>query len=494
MASLLLQESGSQENLIFPANAAGKAGLPPDDVTEQISPTGGPDSMAKKPKIKELLDESSCSHNQTRKVACNAPTPGATTGGCAFEGAQITLFPFADAAHLVHGPITCLGSSWETRATGTSWHGRDLTQMGFTTDININDVVFGGEAKVSAAIAKIVERYAPEAVFVYSTCVTALIGDDLDMVCKQAAAQHQIPIVPVHAPGFVGSKNLGSRLGGESVLSHLIGTKEPERITPFDINLIGEYNVTGDMWQYKPLLEELGVRVLATLSGDGRIAQIRTAHRAKLNVLVCAKSLVSVTRKMQEQYGIPSISLSFYGKRDTSDGLRAIAKALGDPDLIARTDRLIAREEARLETELAPYKTYFQGKKAILNTGGNKTWSIAAALQDLGIEVVATAVKKATEDDRAKARQYLGSSGVLMMNPGSEQAKLIDSKGADLLLAGGRSLYTAIKKGIAFADVNQEKKKSYGGYRGLINLAEDLKNALENPVFRNVMRSAPWEK
>lgn len=450
--------------------------------------------MANKPKIKELLDESSCTHNQSRKVACNAPTPGATTGGCAFEGAQISLFPYADAAHLVHGPMTCLGSSWETRATGTSYPGRNLTQMGFTTDININDVVFSGEEKVAASIDYIMEHYKPEAVFVYATCVTAMIGDDIDLICKQAAAKHKVPMVPVHAPGFVGSKNLGSRLGGEAALSHLIGTREPEETTPFDINLIGEYNVTGDMWQYSPLLEELGIRILSTLSGDGRIAQIRTAHRAKLNVIVCAKSLVSLTRKMEERYGIPSISLSFYGRRDTSDGLRAIAKALGDDDLIAKTDQLIAREEADIAVKLKPYQSFFQGKKAVLNTGGNKTWSIASALQDLGIEVVATAVKKATEDDRAKARQTLGEKGVLMMNPGVEQAKLIDETGADLLLAGGRSLYTAIKKGIAFADVNQEKKKSYGGYEGLLNLAEDLKNALQNPVFKNVSRRAPWEK
>lgn len=450
--------------------------------------------MANKPKIKELLDERSCTHNQSRKVACNAPTPGATTGGCAFEGAQISLFPYADAAHLVHGPMTCLGSSWETRATGTSYPGRNLTQMGFTTDININDVVFSGEEKVAASIDYIMEHYKPEAVFVYATCVTAMIGDDIDLICKQAAEKHNVPMVPVHAPGFVGSKNLGSRLGGEAALSHLIGTREPEETTPFDINLIGEYNVTGDMWQYSPLLEELGIRILSTLSGDGRIAQIRTAHRAKLNVIVCAKSLVSLTRKMEERYGIPSISLSFYGRRDTSDGLRAIAKALGDDDLIAKTDQLIAREEADIAVKLKPYQSFFQGKKAVLNTGGNKTWSIASALQDLGIEVVATAVKKATEDDRAKARQTLGEKGVLMMNPGVEQAKLIDETGADLLLAGGRSLYTAIKKGIAFADVNQEKKKSYGGYEGLLNLAEDLKNALQNPVFKNVSRRAPWEK
>lgn len=450
--------------------------------------------MSSKPRIKDLLDESSCEHNKTKTAACNAPTPGATTGGCAFEGAQISLFPYADAAHLVHGPMTCLATSWETRATKTSWPGRDLTQMGFTTDININDVVFSGEEKLAKAIDYLMEHYAPEAVFVYSTCVTAMIGDDLDLICKQATEKHGVPMVPVHAPGFVGSKNLGSRLAGEAALRHLIGTKEPESTSDFDINLIGEYNVTGDMWQYSQLLDELGIRVLSTLSGDGRIKAIRTAHRAKLNVIVCAKSLISLTRKMQEEYGIPSVSLSFYGKRDTSNGLLAIAEALGDVDLIARTKALIEREEAILEAQLIPYKQVFAGKKAVLNTGGNKSWSIASALQDLGIEVVATAVKKATEDDRQKAREYLGENGVLMMNPGAEQAKLIDERGADLLLAGGRSLYTAIKKGISFADVNQEKKKSYGGYNGLLNLAEDLKNALENPVFKLVARRAPWEK
>ncbi|PLX82274.1 MAG: nitrogenase iron-molybdenum cofactor biosynthesis protein NifE [Desulfuromonas sp.] len=450
--------------------------------------------MTPKPKIKDLLDESACAHNKTRKTACNAPTPGATTGGCAFEGAQITLFPYADAAHLVHGPMTCLGASWETRATKTGWEGRDLTQVGFTTGISTKDVVFGGEQKLLDAIGYIVERYAPEAVFVYATCVTALIGDDIDAVCRHAEGKHGVPVVPVHAPGFVGSKNLGSRLGGEAALAGLIGTAEPEEATPFDINLIGEYNVTGDMWQYSHLLEELGIRVLSTLSGDGRIARIRTAHRARLNVIVCAKSLVSLTRKMEERYGIPSVSLSFYGKRDTSAGLLAIAEALGDAELVARTRRLVAREEAKLEEKLKPYREVFRGKKAVLNTGGNKSWSIASALQDLGIEVVATAVKKATEADREKAREHLGEKGVLMMNPGAEQSKIIDETGAHLLLAGGRSLYTAIKKGIAFADVNQEKKKSYGGYGGLLNLAEDLKNALENPVFTNVARRAPWEK
>jgi nitrogenase molybdenum-cofactor synthesis protein NifE len=450
--------------------------------------------LAPKPKIRELLNESSCPHSQSKKSACNAFVPGATTGGCAFEGAQISLFPYADAVHLVHGPNTCLGASWETRLTKTSWPGRDLTQMGFTTGISTNDVVFGGEEKLREAIAYVVEHYAPRAVFVYSTCVTAMIGDDIDAVCKKACATHGIPVVPVHAPGFVGSKNLGSRLGGEAVLSHLIGTLEPETTTPYDINLIGDYNVTGDMWQYTPLLEEIGIRVLATLSGDGRVEKIRTAHRAKLNVLICAKSLVSLTRKLNERYGIPFISVSFYGKRDTTAGILAIAEALGDEDLLNRAREVTAREEALLEKRLATYREVFRSKKAVVNTGGNKSWSIASALQDLGIEVVATSVRKATEVDKEKARRYLGEKGILMTKPAQEQARIIDETGADLLLAGGRSLFTAIKKKIAFVDVNQEKKTSYGAYAGLLNLAKDLQCSLQNPVFKNVARRAPWEK
>lgn len=451
--------------------------------------------MVNRAKIKELLNESACSHSKDKKPGegCDKPKPGLAAGGCAFDGAQISLFPYADAVHLVHGPQTCLGASWETRETLSSYEGRNHTFMGFTTGITTNDVIFGGDKRLEDSINFVMEQYKPEAIFVYSTCVTALVGDDIDMTCKLGSEKHGVPVVPVHAPGFVGGKNLGSRLAGEAVLEHLIGTKEPVKTTPYDINLIGDYNVTGDMWQYLPIFEKIGIRVLSSMSGDGRVSSIRTAHRAKLNVIVCAKSLITLCRKMKEQYEIPWISVSFYGRRDTSFAIREIVKALGDPVLIAKAEEVIAEEDAKLQERLMPYKKAFSGKKAVLNTGGNKAWSIASGLQDLGIEVVATSIKKSTEDDIAKAREYLGEDGLLMKSPASQQAKVIDERGADILLAGGRSLYTAIKKKISFIDVNQEKKVSYGGYEGLLNLAQDLQYAFDNPVFANVAAKAPWE-
>ncbi|BAK71929.1 nitrogenase component 1 [Arcobacter sp. L] len=444
--------------------------------------------MVNKKLIKELLSESACSHNKTKKSSCDKPKPGATSGGCAFEGAQIALFPFADVVHLVHSPATCIGASWETRQTLTSHHGENNTVTGFTTDVNTNDVIFGGDKKLEEAIDYIVEHKNPKGIFVYETCVTAMIGDDMDNTCDRMEKKHGIPVVVIHSPGFVGGKNLGSRLGGESVLHQLIGTREPEEIHPFGINLIGEYNVTGDMWQYTPLLEKIGIKVVSTLAGDGRIENIQMAHTAKLNVIVCAKSLISLTRKMQEKYEIPYISISFYGKRDTSNAIRSIVNAFGDEELSKRAEAVIAEEEAKLEVALIPYRKVLEGKKAILNTGGNKTWSIASALQDIGIDVVATSVKKATLEDREICAQYVK---ILMEDP-SEQSKLIDEHNIDILLAGGRSLYTAIKKKVAFVDVNQEKKVSYGAYAGLINLAIDVSNAVNNKVFKIVGNPEPW--
>ncbi|KIM06284.1 MAG: hypothetical protein KU38_13120 [Sulfurovum sp. FS08-3] len=447
--------------------------------------------MINKKLIRELLNESACSHNEKKKSSCDKPKPGATSGGCAFEGAQIALFPYADAVHLVHAPATCIGASWETRATPTSWEGENNVVMGYSTDITTNDVIFGGHKKLEASIEYIVAHKNPKALFIYETCVTAMIGDDMDNIASRMQEKYGIPMVVVHSPGFVGGKNLGSRLGGEAVLHQLIGTKEPQEIHPFGINLIGEYNVTGDMWQYTPILEKIGIKIVSTLAGDGRIENIQMAHSAKLNVIVCAKSLITLTRKMQEKYNIPYISVSFYGKRDTTNAIMSIVNAFGDAQLIANAQKIIQEKEAKLEERLAPYREILHGKKAILNTGGNKSWSIASALQDIGIEVVATSIRKSTLEDIEIAKEYVK---ILMKNPAQEQAQLIDEHQVDLLLAGGRSLYTAIKKRVAFVDVNQEKKISYGAYGGLENLAIDVVRAIENPVFKIVGTKAPWEQ
>ncbi|HEY9620346.1 MAG TPA: nitrogenase iron-molybdenum cofactor biosynthesis protein NifE [Crinalium sp.] len=450
-------------------------------------------------KINELLSESACEHNHKKegkgknKSCTQQAQPGAAQGGCAFDGAMIALVPITDAAHLVHGPIACAGNSWGSRGSLSS--GPTLYKMGFTTDLSENDIIFGGEKRLYKAILEVQQRYQPAAVFVYSTCVTALIGDDLDAICQKAAEKTGAPVIPVNSPGFIGSKNLGNRVGGESLLEYVVGTAEPEYTTPYDINLIGEYNIAGELWGVLPLFEKLGIRVLAKITGDGRYQEICYSHRAKLNVMICSKALINMARKMEERYGIPYIEESFYGIEDINRCLRNIAKAFGDRTLQERVEYLIAEETEKLNHELKPYRERLKGKRVVLYTGGVKSWSIISAAKDLGMEVVATSTKKSTEEDKARIRELLGADGI-MMDKGNAQEllRVIEKTKADMLIAGGRNQYTALKAKIPFLDINQERHHPYAGYVGMVEMARELEEALYSPVWAQVRKPAPWDE
>ncbi|MCE1169877.1 MAG: nitrogenase iron-molybdenum cofactor biosynthesis protein NifE [Azovibrio sp.] len=451
--------------------------------------------------IQALLDEPACSHNTKEKSGCARPKPGATAGGCSFDGAQIALLPIADVAHIVHGPIACSGNSWDNRGTRSS--GPSLFRVGMTTDLSETDVVMGrAEKRLFHAIKQAVENYKPAAVFVYATCVTALVGDDMEAVCKAAAERWGVPVIPVDAAGFYGTKNLGNRLAGEAMFKYVIGTAEPRPALPhpagiptYDVNLIGEYNIAGEFWKVAPLFDELGLRILGTLSGDARFHEVQTMHRARVTMVVCAKALLNVARKMQEQFGIPFFEGSFYGVKDTSQALRDFARMIGDPDLMARTEAVIAREEAKADAALQPWRERLKGKRVLLYTGGVKSWSIVSALQDLGMTVVATGTKKSTEEDKARIRELMGEDAK-MIDDGSPKALLSTYKEyrADILIAGGRNLYTALKARIPFLDINQEREFGYAGYEGMEELARQLALSIESPVWQAVRTPAPWAR
>jgi nitrogenase molybdenum-cofactor synthesis protein NifE len=460
-------------------------------------------SVSLKAKIAEVFEEPGCDINQgksekERKKGCTKQlSPGAAAGGCAFDGAKIALQPVVDVAHLVHGPIACEGNSWDNRHSASS--GSTIYRSGFTTDINELDVIYGGEKRLFKSIREIIEKYDPPAVFVYQTCVTALTGDDIEAVCKRAAEKFGKPVIPVNAPGFAGPKNLGNKLGAEALLDYVIGTVEPEFTTAYDINIIGEYNLVGELWQVKPLLDALGIRILSCISGDGRYNEIASAHRAKVNMMVCSKSMINIATKMEQRYGIPYFEGSFYGISDMSETLRQIASLLvkqgADAELIERTERLIEVEEARAYKRIAEYKKRLQGKRVLLITGGVKSWSVVAALQEGGMEIVGTSVKKSTKEDKEKIKEIMGEGAdahmIDDMTPREMYAMLKEAR-ADIMLSGGRSQFVALKARMPWLDINQERHHPYGGYEGMVELVHEIDRAIFNPVWQQVRIPAPW--
>jgi nitrogenase molybdenum-cofactor synthesis protein NifE len=278
-------------------------------------------------------------------------------------------------------------------------------------------------------------------------------------------------------------------------LQHVIGSKEPEYTTNYDINIIGEYNIAGEMWAVTTLLEKLGIRILGKITGDARYEDICSAHRAKLNVMICSKALINIASSMKEKYNIPYMEESFYGIDDMNRCLRDIAKFFGDAELIERTEKIIEEEVSKLNIQLEPYRRKLKGKRMVLYTGGVKSWSIVSAAQDLGMQVVATSTKKSTEEDKARIKNLLGKDGIMLEKGNPEELlRVIKETKADLLVAGGRNQYTALKAKIPFLDINQERHHPYAGYIGMVEMARELSEAVYSPIWRQVRKPAPWDE
>ncbi len=416
------------------------------------------------------LTEQGCNINPKDKV-CRA------RGGesCAFDGAMIALQPLADCVHLVHGPIGCCGNSWESRGS-FSVHG-DLHRKGFTTALSELDIVYGAEEKLLMAIRESVSAVRPKAVFVYATCVSGLTGEDIESVCRRAEEELSIRVIPVNAPGFVGPKNLGNRIAGETLLKYVVGTGEPNfEVTKYHINLIGEFNIAGDLYDVEPLLEKIGVKVLSRITGNGTFEEVTYAHRASLNVMVCSRALINMAKAMKARYGIPYIEVSFFGYSETSMALRSIASSLGISDRKVR--EVINHEEKAMFERLKDYSS-LKGLRALLYSGGVKSWSLISALRDLGIETVAVGVKKSSYEDEEKARERLSPDAEVFTDTSYKNImRIYRQKDAHMMIAGSRNIFIAIKEGLPYVDVNQERHTSFAGYEGLLRLAHHIESSV----------------
>ncbi len=200
---------------------------------------------------------------------------------------------------------------------------------------------------------------------------------------------------------------------------------------------------------------------------------------------------------MQQRYGIPYFECSFYGIGDMSNALRQIASLLvqrgASEDLLARTERLIQAEERRAWERIASYRERLEGKRALLITGGVKSWSVVAALQEAGLEIIGTSVKKSTKEDKERIKGIMGQDAFMFDNmTAREMYKMLRDAKADIMLSGGRSQFVALKARMPWLDVNQERHHPYAGYEGIVELVHEIDRAIYNPVWQQVRIPPPW--
>ena len=421
------------------------------------------------------------------QLDCNKQSAAGSVSqrACVFCGSRVVLYPIADALHVVHGPLGCAAYTWDIRGALSS--GPQLHRLSFTTDLREMDVIDGGEKKLSRALCQLIDRYQPKAAFVYSTCIVGVIGDDVEAVCRQVAALKAIPVLPVHSEGFKGTKRDGYRAACEALLK-LVGTGSTDGISPVSVNILGDFNLAGEVWMIRDYYEKMGIQVVATITGDGRVDDIRRAHGASLNLVQCSGSMMHLAKTMHEERGIPFRKVSYFGIEDMAQALYDTAQffAGAAPGIVERTAELVRQEIAVIMPQIAQYRKKLEGRKAAVYVGGAfKAFSLVRALRLLGMDTVMVGSQTGLAEDYEELRQLCDEGTIIAddSNP-LELCSFLQEKEVALFIGGVKERPIAYKLGVGFCDHNHERKEPLAGFTGMLNFAREVYNTVASPVWK----------
>ncbi|HZW25363.1 MAG TPA: nitrogenase molybdenum-iron protein alpha chain [Gallionella sp.] len=427
--------------------------------------------------------------------------PGVMTiRGCAYAGSKGVVWgPIKDMIHISHGPVGCGQYSRAGRrnyyvgTTGVNAFGT----MNFTSDFQEKDIVFGGDKKLAKLIGEI-EQLFPlnKGISVQSECPIGLIGDDIEAVSKKAAKELNKPVIPVRCEGFRGvSQSLGHHIANDAIRDWVLGNRDTAAFesTPYDVTIIGDYNIGGDAWATRTILEDMGLRVIAQWSGDGTLAEMENTPKAKLNLLHCYRSMNYISRHMEEKYGIPYMEYNFFGPTKIEASIREIASFFDD-SIKAKAEKVIEKYKPMMQAVIDKYKPRLQGKRVMLYVGGLRPRHVIGAYEDLGMEVVGTGYEFAHNDDYDRTIKEMGNATLLYDDvTGLEFEEFVKKVKPDLVGSGIKEKFIFQKMGIPFRQMHSwDYSGPYHSYDGFAIFARDMDMTLNNPCWSNL--TAPWLK
>lgn len=487
---------------------------------------------------------------EAQVIEANTRTiPGVITNrGCAFAGCKgVVLGPLKDVVNIVHGPIGCAYYSWLTRRNKAHSDDPAKNYLAYcvSTDMQESDIVFGGEKKLAQTIDEVMEIFKPQAITISATCPVGLIGDDIQAVARQAVEKHGISITAYSCEGYKGvSQSAGHHIANNILMSEVIGQGEMEEpLSPYTINILGEYNIGGDGWVIKKLLEEIGYTIQAVMTGDGSYEELKNAHIAELNLVQCHRSINYIATMLEVKYGTPWLKVNFIGIRSTIESLRNMALYFGDQRLMEKTEEIISREISRIEPLLEPYQRICSGKTAFCFVGGSRGHHYQGLYEELGIETILAGYEFAHRDDyegrqvipdiksdadsknipelriepdperfrikmspekleELKAKIPLGYYDGLNphMKEGSiivddlnhfETEEFIRILQPDIFSSGIKDKYSVQKMGIPSKQLhNYDYSGPYAGFEGAVNFARDISMCFTTPAWNYLV--PPW--
>lgn len=469
------------------------------EVMEEI--LDGYNDKTKKDRKKKLdvvkADDIKCGINANRKIR-----PGVMSmRGCAYAGAKGVVFgPIKDMIHISHGPVGCGQYSWAARrnfANGVPGIDNYVT-MQITSDFQEKDIVFGGDKKLTNLVSEANNLFPlNKGVSILSECPIGLIGDDIEAVARSTSKEIEKPVIPCRCEGFRGvSQSLGHHIANDSLRDWVYEKDlegKPVEDSPYNIALLGDYNIGGDAWSSRKILEDMGLNVISQSTGDQSVNEIVNTSKAKLILLHCYRSMNYISRYLEEKHGIPWLEFNFFGPTQIYKSMRKIAEQF-DEKIQKRTEELIeTKYKPAFDKIVGKYKPRLDGKNAMLFVGGLRPRHTIPAFRDLGVQVSITGYEFAHNDDYTRTLEYVDQTTFIVDDMNEyEMEKLIENFKPDMVGSGIKEKYSTQKSGIPFRQMHSwDYSGPYHGLDGFAVFARDMDMAINGPVWKKV--TPPWK-
>jgi nitrogenase molybdenum-iron protein alpha chain len=339
------------------------------------------------------------------EIAANTRTiPGIISQrGCTYAGCRgVVMGPIYDLLQITHGPVGCGFYAWMSRRNLARPKAGEVNYMQYcmNTDMQEDQIIFGGEKKLRQAIREAYAIFKPKAIAILATCPVGLIGDDIHTIARQMKEELGINVMAFSCEGYKGvSQSAGHHIANNGVFKNIIGLDDTADQAEFTMNILGEYNIGGDAWEIDALLRKCGIHVTSTLSGDVSYEQVTRAHTVQLNGVMCHRSINYIADMMEKKFGIPWIKVNFIGAEAAGKTLRKLARFFESKKLADRVEEVIAEEMAALKPVQDGIRARCQGKTAALFVGGSRAHHYQDLFRDIGMEAVCAGYEFAHRDD-----------------------------------------------------------------------------------------------
>lgn len=174
-----------------------------------------------------------------------------------------------------------------------------------------HDVTFGSTPKMHAAFKELMAEYKPECVFLVTTCVVEIIGDDYDAIAAELTNEYHIPVLSVHTEHFKCEDHFP---GLERTITACLTMMQP-RECDGSVNVLGQRMGNFMTTELYSMLKNAGVKIGMQLPSGCTVDEIKNAAAAKANIVVHDIAL-PLAQAMQEKFGIPYVYFNKFAAPD----------------------------------------------------------------------------------------------------------------------------------------------------------------------------------